>query len=96
MDFLSGELQIFQFYDLTHLEKLALSYRHNLEITGTYEMFVKFMSMDEADTGFGLSQHFVNRIFFEYLSPEWLFSSQFQLIGPLKELIDNDKLNLSK
>lgn len=75
LDFLSGKLQMFHFFDLSSIKLIADKFGYDYEFLGEYEKFVKFTKNKGVE--FAISQHSFSRIFFEYISPSWLINDHF-------------------
>lgn len=89
LDFLSGKLQIFHFFDGASLQPIANKYGYNYEFLGQEEMYVEFTHKVD-DAKFAISQHFFLRIFFEYISPSWLINDHFLQVKEMtKSLKEN-------
>lgn len=89
LDFLSGKLQIFHFFDGASLQPIANKYGYNYEFLGQEEMYVEFPHKVD-DAKFAISQHFFSRIFFEYISPSWLINDHFLQVKEMtKSLKEN-------
>lgn len=89
LDFLSGKLQLFHFFDCTSLQPIADKHDYNYEFLGEEQSYVKFIRKDDPEFGFAVSWHSFSRIFFEYISSSWLINDHFlqmeEMIRALKE-----------
>lgn len=93
LDFLSGKLQIFHFFDRASLQPMANKYSYNYEFLGQEEMYVKFTHKVD-DVKFAISWHSFSRIFFEYISPSWLINDHFLQVKEMtKSLKENPDIS---